>query len=462
MRPTLAELHSDCRGHVVPLAFLAGVPLVLLIIFVLNTGEHLQRRTELQNAADAYALTQANWTARSMNVMAMNQVAMTQSLAVAAGAEALQAVLIQALPNAIKVERELLLAARVTCNPATLFTGCLLYAEAVRFGAYVIIPWTLIQVQLARSNVILNFSRHAHGFSLMNDHVVRSFPEFMNRLQRRVARENRVRLPAFYPSARPEGKRFASTPLPVRQTPLRGFPDLCTAGRLGTRLRTNENFASHRYGQFRGPAKVVERSLSRRVMSRSLNPTKAGPLYQSSLRIGPVPAPASIFPSNKFGSRSRQSLRSNSVSRAFARIHGAHCLSRRTIQGRALHLYEPAGRSLRSATKEQRRDLSLLVVTRRVSGPAVAGRLWRTATRETSAYAQAEVYNVSRLPVPLVELAANYDLFTQGWRGRLTPSTLLAERRKDLVKLLRRRGYRDLPRVLTALPRNELGILNAH
>ncbi len=59
-------------GQVIVLTLLAMTLLVALIFYVYNVGDQVNRRTTLQNVADATAISGAGWIARSMNVIAMN------------------------------------------------------------------------------------------------------------------------------------------------------------------------------------------------------------------------------------------------------------------------------------------------------------------------------------------------------------------------------------------------------
>jgi len=60
------------------LALLAG-----LIFYVYNAGDQIDRRMELQNAADSAVAAGAGWIARSMNVIAMNNVTQARLMALA-------------------------------------------------------------------------------------------------------------------------------------------------------------------------------------------------------------------------------------------------------------------------------------------------------------------------------------------------------------------------------------------
>jgi len=80
---------SRCRsgprggGQVLVVVLLAMTLLVALIFYVYNIGDQVNRRLALQNAADATAVSGGGWMARSMNVVAANNVAQTRLMALA-------------------------------------------------------------------------------------------------------------------------------------------------------------------------------------------------------------------------------------------------------------------------------------------------------------------------------------------------------------------------------------------
>ena len=71
----------DCSGQVLVVVLLGMVLLGGMIFYVVNVGDQSNRRLEMQNAADSAAISGAAWMARSMNVIAMNNVAATRMLA---------------------------------------------------------------------------------------------------------------------------------------------------------------------------------------------------------------------------------------------------------------------------------------------------------------------------------------------------------------------------------------------
>jgi hypothetical protein len=77
------------RGQVLVITLLAITLLVGLIFYVYNVGMVVNRRLEMQNAADAVAISGANWMARSMNVVAVNNITQARLLALVAVMDAL-------------------------------------------------------------------------------------------------------------------------------------------------------------------------------------------------------------------------------------------------------------------------------------------------------------------------------------------------------------------------------------
>lgn len=69
------------RGAVLVLVLLALLLLASAVFFIFNVGAHLQKRTETQNAADATAAAGAGWVARTLNLVAMNNVEISKLLA---------------------------------------------------------------------------------------------------------------------------------------------------------------------------------------------------------------------------------------------------------------------------------------------------------------------------------------------------------------------------------------------
>ena len=83
--------------------------LVGLVLFVFNIGDQVNRRLELQNAADSAAISGAGWMARAMNTIAMNNVAQSRMIALVP--------ILDALPLAIEMTLEDVLAWEKMLDP---------------------------------------------------------------------------------------------------------------------------------------------------------------------------------------------------------------------------------------------------------------------------------------------------------------------------------------------------------
>ncbi len=70
-----------CSGQVLVVLLLGITLLAGLIFYVVNVGAQVNRRLAMQNAADSAAVSGSAWMARSMNVIAGNNVAVTRMLA---------------------------------------------------------------------------------------------------------------------------------------------------------------------------------------------------------------------------------------------------------------------------------------------------------------------------------------------------------------------------------------------
>jgi len=109
LRAEGTRLDRDEGGQISALAVLGATALACLLLWVVNTGYAATRKVQLQNAADASALSAGMVVARGLNVISMNNVTETQLLAVALVISALQ----QALPQGMQT----LMAEDALCGP---------------------------------------------------------------------------------------------------------------------------------------------------------------------------------------------------------------------------------------------------------------------------------------------------------------------------------------------------------
>ncbi|RXT25280.1 hypothetical protein B5P46_14385 [Rhizobium leguminosarum] len=95
MTPTLIKrLHRDERGFLSPIILYMTIALALMIVWILNTGQMIYDKQRTQDTADAAALVHADWEARYLNIMAMNNVASSQATVILATSVAYEVTMI--------------------------------------------------------------------------------------------------------------------------------------------------------------------------------------------------------------------------------------------------------------------------------------------------------------------------------------------------------------------------------
>src|SRR3989338_1076841 len=89
MMTRLRSFHRDEQGQIIYITVVSVVVFLSLAALVINSGNAVTRKLETQNAVDAGVVSGVTWIARGMNIISMNNVAMTQSLALVIILEAL-------------------------------------------------------------------------------------------------------------------------------------------------------------------------------------------------------------------------------------------------------------------------------------------------------------------------------------------------------------------------------------
>lgn len=463
-------------GQISVLFLLGVVTLVMLVMMLLNTGQHVTERIEVQNSADSLALSRANWAARSLNMVAMNQVAMTQATAVATATTALLPVAVQAIPDAIKGAKNAYTflggcsAASAACLVAA--PACLLACQTYGWAAVAAfaaagVDAAAVTGALKGGALGVEYANYAGAFVAMNDHIAETFPSFSAEITDRLAEENLVESPVFYP-AQESDSGSPSTPLPVTKIPL--IPDLsldsgydigafCYVLQKGDLIRPiPTNYQGLGYDAGVGPTDAAWADVENHIF---------GPLgfyvwmqpfsipFMPKKKWIPLKLPekgdlgGDVTPENEWNPETDpnnpdatdpgDSAASQEGKNEFAKLMkiavAAVCATRTApgIPPRPLTLYRVNQRPYVPLTRPQKtRDaLSFLAFARRakLDGQAkLQGEYFKVATPSTYAYAQAEVYNTTTfIPNPYGETPANYDLFSQGWRARLTPAKLLQQ-----------------------------------
>jgi hypothetical protein len=171
---------------------LTFIPLVLMVAYLFNTGEQLARKQKLQNAADAAAVAQASYAARSMNVISMNNVAVSQALA-------MDVVLATLVPAVAEMDIESysvnvtdITAVNAACDgPQILIVAPCVYAAAREIAA-LFVDFRLVQLNVAMYTSLPKLHGHVQAYSQMSDHLVSQFPSLSQSMQSSLGSANGI------------------------------------------------------------------------------------------------------------------------------------------------------------------------------------------------------------------------------------------------------------------------------
>lgn len=103
----LRNLHRDDRGQVMFFMAFAMLVLAAMVFLVFNGGDQVNAQVVAQNGADAAAVGGAMWIARGYNLLAMNNVATTELISLAAMLESIGPAIELSYPNAVAYEQHL-------------------------------------------------------------------------------------------------------------------------------------------------------------------------------------------------------------------------------------------------------------------------------------------------------------------------------------------------------------------
>lgn len=78
----MRKFDRDENGTIQILVVVCAMALALMVALIFNTGNQAQKKIQMQNAVDASLISGSKWMARGLNVVSMNNVGMTQTLAV--------------------------------------------------------------------------------------------------------------------------------------------------------------------------------------------------------------------------------------------------------------------------------------------------------------------------------------------------------------------------------------------
>lgn len=380
------SLRRRCCGQMLPLFVFGLLALLVFIVAIIDTGRLTNRRIEAQNAADAAAMTQATEIARALNIVSMNNVAITQTVAVNISLTALMPVLMEATVNTLRKAQEYIACCEtvlgcLACGPAS---WDLFWRVALPLG------------RLHRENPyrkLWESHQAAVALSNMNRRIVDGFEARTAKLQDQILETNgvagRVAFYAEFPGGPPKLRR--ATALPVVRARFDLLAPLCASGDYGTPEAPElfANFAEHGYPRGQGPYAIARDGIDAAITP----PVRA---------LGGFPhfAPTSRTFREIVDLLWPVSCRVPTLTGPYPREVAIYKASRAPLLGRPWLV--------------KRDDWSVLAVIESPDAGAVLmpGTL-QNSHRAIWALAQAEVRN-----------GVSYDLYTQDWHAKLVPARL--------------------------------------
>jgi hypothetical protein len=218
------RLHGDEGGQVAAVAVACAAIVACLLLLVVNTGSATAGKVEMQNAADATAVSGATWMARGLNVISMNNVTQTQLLAVH--------LLLPALNDALTEATSVAQAERVACAALTVGAA----ACAAFFTAQIASMQTAQRVVVGPANRTLGgrsglLWQTMLALSQMSVVVKTTFPLMAELESHRIAQQNGADLGVLVPAQVIAGHSLLPS-LPAHEGALRA--DLCHPTRYGS------------------------------------------------------------------------------------------------------------------------------------------------------------------------------------------------------------------------------------
>jgi len=497
--PLIKRLHRDERGQVVVLFVIGLMALVMLVSVVFNTGQQVSAKIKVQNAADAVVISQATSVARSLNAMAMNNVAITQSFTLNILYSTLTLNLVEASGVALFLEGKYIAQGIYWCGIAADFLGlnpvanynCAKNIEnGVHLAVYVLNPLRKIWSDLGTT--LTNFKvlpppkvrltvEITQALEEMNKTLADDFQEVSAKWSQELGEKNGLKEPTIFVAgdAFPDGDGEYGTSLPVAKTAQSGgLPDfgdvvsgiksggqdleLCITGTYGTPFKFPTaywNMQEHGYPIGTGPYKIGRDAIS----------DKIGPINRAlATRILFLPPPFSL-PISSHNYKVKLDF-----DKWIDKLWAAGCASQTMMEGKSLtslldriDLYKikkpyiglPLGSAIGGSGSTGlgllggRSDWAIIAITHQNQPKgALGGNLFTNPVGGHFAYAQAEVYN----PVW-------YDLYTQDWKAKLVPASLLTDDDlKAKVATAVEKHYEELGQLLDKVPVAESGAYGAH
>jgi hypothetical protein len=218
--------HRRQRGQIVWLMVLCAIPIALGLGYLFNSAELMSRKVRAQNAADAAALSQATWMARSMNVMATNNVAFVQTEAILVANSAVELTVTDLFEYQMQEGATQGARAISTC-PGIPYTA-VACAKAIYKLIQLYLSARAMENLVALATAAGKLGRDADAFAQSNDELANNFWRFSADMQRSLAQANGLTdppliSPVVWDENQNEGERnvlrgeLMSTGLPVER-----------------------------------------------------------------------------------------------------------------------------------------------------------------------------------------------------------------------------------------------------
>jgi len=182
------------RGQITTFLAMAAIPIALGLAYLFNSAELLSRKVRVQDAVDAAAIAQGTWMARSMNVMATNNVALTQTSVINNLAAAINLTVVDLTQFLTRRAIQEGITAAAMC-PLGGFLNPKCDAALVQLGLIAAAAKQLEDLVALNLLAHAEFFEHAHAYADANRDIARRFPEFSAQMQRDLAASNGLAAP---------------------------------------------------------------------------------------------------------------------------------------------------------------------------------------------------------------------------------------------------------------------------
>lgn len=396
----LHSFHRDERGQIIYLTIVSIVVFVSLAALIINSGNAVTRKLETQNAVDAAAVSGATWIARGMNIISMNNVAMTEIMALIVVLRALRETWDDGYNRAVRI--------LAVGGPACAAAGLI---PIIGTGISAACKTYLQLVEVAKE--YFEFHRRAFGdlidqatrpdsgllwqvlkgLEFLSDGIQRSFPVLAPVEAERIGQANKAQRVLMYPlrlvppglTMPVEKGNFSDICHPTKYGSPSSYPPPLQRGYVPLLL---EMFG-RRYSYDEGPL-IVTRNMAN------------GPMLRLALGTVALGGQLERRTDQNFSNFCRDSGSGNySSSRADPKIF----------------LLKGAQRSTNRSTNylaSVKRELNYLGIAWRPTESIFMQARFRNPQDYVCAYGQARVFN-----------STSFDLFTQDWRVKLVKADLL-------------------------------------